>query len=587
MALFGIFSLLQIWFIPGYLLLSISRSMRGVDRFFLAFPVSAVINFFIVYFLTALGIYSRLSVFLIFFIEISLFAYFYLSDKSKRESIKFELAFSDADERNFSTFVFALLFFICAYQSLGQIGTVFTQGDAVISWNSWGVRWFYGEIPGGLAWYPQLLPTLYSLTYKFIGNSQVELFAKISVSAYPVVVLGMFVRFTNFLPKFKYVLIWSSVILFLLIRRLWGVENTINGYAEFPLVFFAVSIIYVFLLRQHDEFFGDFSGALIFTILVVVTTVGAGLTKQSGVFLGFLVPFFWVLWFEAKETSRVKFFHVVAMGISIGILLLFWYAYQFYRINMGLDQSNLKLLSTIVKMPWYESIGYGFRTITSKLTWLWVLFFIFSFFNLPVRYISFCIVLPFFLLWAAFVPYDYRNLAVIFPFLAISLVCGFVKFFDFIAKYISVRSIFLVKRSALPGLIVVLGVALVDSKVDRDLSMISDNAKIYIGNVDVNRRLLAYFEFNPDVEYIASPYQELSKIPGLMHRYKSFSCGYDFGQSDVPVDVILSELNGIHADSLLLMPWCNSKFLEYVSSHTNEYKLIFKIDDAVFYKKIF
>ena len=49
MALLGLIALAQIWFIPGYLFLCRTRDITLLDKILLAVPLSAVINFFLVF----------------------------------------------------------------------------------------------------------------------------------------------------------------------------------------------------------------------------------------------------------------------------------------------------------------------------------------------------------------------------------------------------------------------------------------------------------------------------------------------------------------------------------------------------------
>src|SRR5690606_4925023 len=51
---------------------------------------------------------------------------------------------------------------------VSNFGTVFQNWDAWASWDRWAVKWAENRFPGDTWEYPQLIPTSYSLTYKFI-----------------------------------------------------------------------------------------------------------------------------------------------------------------------------------------------------------------------------------------------------------------------------------------------------------------------------------------------------------------------------------------------------------------------------------
>ena len=586
MALLGLISLVQIWLIPGYLVLYRTQDIPRLDKMLLAVPLSAVINFFLVYVLVLLGVYTQQVIIAIFTIEIITFLFLTWkiseqADQTHRAS-KIRVGF-DID---FTNGIFSLLVLLYACQFINQIGTVFTQGDAVVSWNPWGISWFKGVIPHGIAWYPQLLPTLYSLTYQFIADSRIELAAKIAVSFYPLVTLAIFARIASLLPTERKKILWSAIILSLLVRQLWGSANTVNGYADFPLAFFCISILYVFALKATEQRRKVLPTSITLAAILVGIAIGAGLMKQSGVFLGMLIPFFWLAYFRNERSLLSHFKQSAAIGIAIALGLSTWYLYQYWRISIGIDTSNLSQLSSIVKLPWYSSIVYGFNGITHKLSWLWPLLFLAALVHQKVRYIVLCVVAPFFLLWAAFVPYDYRNLAAVFPLLAIILSYGWAEMARVISRYLTPRiSPPLIKQGI--RLIILSGLAFVlsSSKLNNELLKISNKAKSQIGDSDVNSRLSAYFEFYPEPSRVATPDYQMSKlIPYIGERFSPFSCRLNYTNDSTTFESILSQLTDPAIRHVLLFYWCDKSVLEYFASQPDQYHTVFRTDDAVFYE---
>ncbi len=588
MALLGIISLAQIWFIPGYLLLYLARGVHPIDKALLAIPISAVVNFFLVYVLVLLDAYTQPAVITLFAAEVLALLFFKLkivvqavhTDPSIGKRIVFDA--------NFTNIVFGLLALICFTQFINQIGTVFTQGDAVMSWNPWAISWFNSEIPHGLAWYPQLLPTLYSLTYQFIGDSRIELFAKIAISLYPLVALAIFARMAALLPTERKRILWSAIIFFLLVRRLWGSESNLNGYADFPLAFFCISILYVFALKATEQR-GQYS-PLSFTLpaILIGVALGAGLMKQSGVYLGVLAPVVWLAYFRNNDRWSEHIKCSLAIGLTTASGYATWYLYQYWRIATGIEVSNLKLLAGIVSLPWYESIIYGFKGITFKLSWLWVALFIASLAHRSVRYLSILVVMPFFLLWAAFVPYDYRNLAPVFPLLAISLSYGWVELSGVSRKILPSRRISpaLIQKVVVLTILAGSAIALINPKYNNELLQLSNSAKKQIGDPEINKRLLAYFEIHSEPSLVATPYAEMSKIPGIAERYQPLSCGLALTSPGhaASLEAVLSELNNPAIHQILLLPWCDAKVQDYFSGQPDKYTVIFRHKGAVFYK---
>lgn len=586
MALLGLLSLAQIWFVPGYLLLYRTRDISSLDKVLLAFPLSAVVNFFLVYVLVLLNAYTQQAVLIVLGIEVitlTFFAWVGLKESVgvqpiSREQVGFKFDFTNV--------VFAVFVLAYASQFFNQLGSVFTQGDAVSSWNPWAVSWFNGVVPHGLAWYPQLLPTLYSLTYQFIADSRVELFAKIAVSFYPLVALGIFARMASLLPSERKKILWSAIIFFLLVRRLWGGESTINGYADFPLAFFCIAVMYVFALKATEPSRGVPPASFTLAAVMIGVAVGAGLMKQSGVFLGMYIPFIWLAYFRNRRNLSAHVKQSAAIGAAIALACATWYLYQYWRISTGAEQSNLKMLSSIIQMPWYESIAFGFKSITYKLSWLWVVLLLAALAHRDVRYLAIGLVAPFFLLWAAFVPYDYRNLAVIFPLLALTLAYGWGELARVSGRMFPARTSQFIRRGLIFAGIAAFAYALSNPKLNDELLKLSNSAKSQIGDPEINSRLLAYFEFHPEPALVATPYQEMSRIPNIAQRLAPFSCGADYGKQLSTMESILSELTDPAIHYVLVQPWCDTKILDYFASQPDKYHAIFKRNAAVFYSII-
>lgn len=585
MVLLGLISLAQIWFIPGYLLLYRTQDILRLDKLLLAIPLSAVINFFLVYALVLLGIYKQQVVIAIFTIEIITYLFFIWKKSKQTEQTHPASQVQVGFDVDFTNVIFALFVLLYACQFINQIGTVFTQGDAVMSWNPWAISWFNGVIPSGVAWYPQLLPTLYSLTYQFMGDSRIELAAKIAVSFYPLVAFAIVSRIAAILSTERKKILWSAIIFFLLVRRLWGLANTVNGYADFPLAFFCISILYVFALKATEPSRKVSPTSITLAAILIGIAIGAGLMKQSGVFLGMLIPFFWLAYFRNEKSLQTHIKQSATIGIAIALGLATWYLYQYWRISSGIETSNLSQLSSIVKLPWDESIVYGFKGITRKLSWLWVLLFLAALAHRQVRYIALCAVAPFFLLWAAFVPYDYRNLAAVFPILAVSLSYGWAELAcgtrDILAPYVNLQ---LIQRAILLIVLVALSTAVSSPKLNDELLILSNKAKGQIGDTEINSRLAAYFEFHPEPSRVATPYSEMGKLPNMSERYSPLLCRLNYATESTTLESILSQLSDPVIRHVLLLYWCDARVLEYFASKPDHYHMVFRIDDAVFYE---
>ena len=68
MALLGILSIIQAWFIPGFLFILFFKKIKILDNLVLSVPLSLVLNYILVYFLVCFKIYNQqIFLFIIFF----------------------------------------------------------------------------------------------------------------------------------------------------------------------------------------------------------------------------------------------------------------------------------------------------------------------------------------------------------------------------------------------------------------------------------------------------------------------------------------------------------------------------------------
>lgn len=587
MALLGILSLIQVLFLPGYLLLNKVHSLPRTDKLLLSVPISAVANYFLVLALTMLGLFTQQVIVGIFALEMGVLLVLQFAPPQQSITRHVPAPMQSGFVPDFTNILFTLLFLIIATKSLNQFGTVFTWGDAVHSWNPWGISWFNGTVPVGIAWYPQLLPSLYAVTYQFLGDSRIEFFAKLVVSIHPPLVLAIFARMAILLPAKRKTILWSGMLLFMLVRRLWGVDDFLNGYADFPLILFCVSLAYLFVLLWREnspEINTEHPSRLIY--LLAAIAIGAGLTKQSGVYLGMWVPVFYLYFTSDGQTySGRQLKRAILLGAWIVLGYAHWYLFQYWRISSGVDTSNLKYLSGIIAMPWYASIAYGFKILTYKLSWLWVVLTLAALLHRQVRYLALWVFLPYFLLWAAFVPYDFRNLGPVFPLFALILATGWGQLASLLMRipgWDNHRS--LIQRGLIIAVLTVLAFVLSNAKFNPELLRLSDLAKRQIGEPEINLRLYQYFEDHPSSFLIATPYAEMGKLPGMGSRYAGFSCGHVLGSPLLTVEPVYAELDNPEIHFVLLMNWCDTRVLDHFASHPDIYQKQFQSGEAVFYK---
>ena len=172
-----------------------------------------------------------------------------------------------------------------AIASLAQIGHIFQQWDAVVSWNRWAIDWAANRLPDFTSLYPQLLPANVSLTYVFMQTSDVWIFAKAFQFLFCLMLLlAMFdaARATGNFGFVPGVLLTYGLLVAVLRFRMIG-----SGYADVPLAFLSFAAVYALLLARRMEA-AQMRGR--YVLVGAALAAGAALTKQSGLYLAAVYP---------------------------------------------------------------------------------------------------------------------------------------------------------------------------------------------------------------------------------------------------------------------------------------------------------
>jgi len=181
----GLLSVVQVAFLPGYLVLCALRlAVRPVQTLVLSFALSLVLNHFLVLALVLLGCYRAGVLYAIFALEAAVFAWtarkwpqLTVADvAAEGDSPIFVAPLRVAGENRESPHerlrkpgrvplaqaliagAACLLMIGFAAHGLLHAGDIFREWDAVVSWNRWALDWAANSLPHTTAEYPQLLP---------------------------------------------------------------------------------------------------------------------------------------------------------------------------------------------------------------------------------------------------------------------------------------------------------------------------------------------------------------------------------------------------------------------------------------------
>ncbi len=450
MYFWGIVSFWQITFLPGFIICRLFK-IKGLTKVIIySFALSHIINYAIVFALTALGFYIRPVMVAIVVAEILWLCYLVRNEKASYVLVTFAKqkkvlqCFFKTFQRDliinalFILCVFAVLFFITSF--INNKRDIFTYSDAVSSWNHYAKQWSFNRLPVHTAYYGQLIPANWSLSYVLMGNNNpVEFFAK---STMPLFSLYVFLYlFQDAIRKTSVHSLFASLTWFFLVYYTWGkgqgtaAAGLTTGIVDIPVAFF--SFLGVYLLWQltlspaKRNFWTQISLAYLFYSAAIAT-------KLSAVFI---LPIIVFLTFVLIRQRKIQLStHVLKSSIrnQISILLFFcfllfllsWYGYTQFTIlfNLG-NASNLEKLTQASKFHDYpislnriiDSISLLNESLFPFLGFI-ILFVFFG--SLTKKGISLTVfyLFPAFICWSLLLSYDLRSFTVAFP--AISLLCG-------------------------------------------------------------------------------------------------------------------------------------------------------------------
>jgi hypothetical protein len=293
------------------------------------------------------------------------------------------------------------------------VPNIFDDGDVSASWNAWSLIWSQGLFPGSSYGYPQLVPTLWAVTYIFIGSTEqyFAFYIYIVLIVAPLCLNAMNLgRLSWWLPLLQgLVFVWFVAEL----QESWLRRTLQEGYPDWVAAISAFCGTVLFLANGSG---GRFDQEKIVTALMSLCLVSiAAATKP--IYALFAIAILIGICTDAaghlERKQRIAFF-----VIAVGLLSLFAAAY-------ALNYSHLIARS----MP-----NYPVPALSDRLSRAFDL--LNSNFTLPFRVLALAglAISPFlarirwlapplfagFWLWAGTASYDLRNL------LGLLLIAGFI-----------------------------------------------------------------------------------------------------------------------------------------------------------------
>lgn len=524
--LVGLLAFFQMTFIPGFILLKyVGWEVEGrLRKLVYVFSLSLLVNYLLVFFLTVLGGYTCLSVYLVIAVEVVLLVLYYWKREKGVRVIHLDWG---ATFRSFRELTGAqtLFFNVCLvlglvvlglffYFFLSRVKAVFFHNDAVLGWNRFALDWFHNQLPVNTWLYPQMIPANWSLSYVMMQTPDIQFIAR---NIMPFFSMGTGLLFLDLgLRKKNGVYFLGLVFYGYIIMYLYSPGHITCGYMDIAVAFFCFLAFYE-LHRERgvgaepgQDNKKKYREIIQRAVLSVIFACAAAVTKQAGLYM-LVVVLVWNGYILAKHGRELGLKRILkTVGVSLLLIIVIvvsWYGLRLILINQGVETSGVQAVTQEVhkNRSYGERWEFGFKQILQAegkqndlaqfLVHLSLLFMIMGLVPKTSRYVMVGIVVPFTLMWGFWFSYDYRNLTAAFPFMAFSMAFG--------AHWIVKGFLGLVKKVKAPGLRVWqiwAGVAVVAILLNFTLfksSAIRDNQvnqQRRLGDYGLNLKLYNYFK---------------------------------------------------------------------------------------------
>jgi hypothetical protein len=406
---------------------------------------------------------------------------------------------------------------------LDNFGTVFDGWDAVYSWNRWAGVWFDGDFPLDSRFYPQLIPANWSLTYMFLGETTVQMFAK---SIMPLFVLGIFLQLFDLGVSLRQPGFFVGIVLFRsLIVRFIGVEIN-NGYVDTAAAFFALLPFYTIFKAQAAKTEPE---RLNLWALGFFFAAAASVAKQPGVLI---VPVYLILAYilllrpnrDGQLGQNIR--RSMLMQTTIAMLVpLSWYGYKLFVIYQGVDESEV-LLNAAYAAQAHGNVGLAMQVIQAVRNFgVYLVLFPLILITLPllpplIRWLFVLLILPFPIVWALMASYTTRNLAIVLPILAVASGLAVEALVRLVSKLSIQLQIGKWRFALFPAALSILLLVMATSYPENRIRTEDMAARQEVFSPSLNREMQRLFSEDPDAQILTN--YPVEYISGVENSQVSF-----------------------------------------------------------------
>ena len=580
----GVLGIIQITFLPGMIVLRLFQLRTNLlDKVLILFGTSLIANYCVIFLLSLLGMYSRITLGVLIVAELIAIVWLYRKDLVTPARIVLETAQDRIYEVSslffpksggisiFYYFIVLLLLLASARNILWAVnlfiqnlGTVFSTWDAVVSWNSWATTWAAGQIPLGSDLYPQLVPANWSITYVLLGDTTLQFFAKAVMPLFALtILLGLF-NLVLLTKEFYFLL--SIVLLQPLLKEFINIGLT-NGYVDIAVAFFTFAALYI-LLKAHGT--SDMEQRSRLYILGAIFTAGAAVSKQTGVYIAMCYPVlvYADVFFSKYSLDKKRLHTWIGLFAVISLVWISWYV---FKSIAGADPEAFNTYLSLSENR-YDNVNLFSRMATAiGQHWEFVVLFILIAVTFPwmdrLYKVLTLLFAPFPFIWAGMASYDTRNLAIFLPVLA--LVAGYS------IHWLIVKLVGLSERARVLQMPVFIPVVFASLALF-SLGFLVSSQKLYQRQVDLQRQNFSPNKNQMLLDLVATDGPQtrimtnypMEYIPGL----SEYQVRFDFQD----YDTFLTRLENPEIDYLLVPNATDDQIKDYIDAkvESGEYQVI-------------
>ncbi|QFY41992.1 hypothetical protein F6R98_04555 [Candidatus Methylospira mobilis] len=325
MVMLGLLSLIQMFFLPGWLIASVGLGwLPRIDQALLVAPLSIVTSYCLIASLTLTGIYTQETVLALFVFE-ALLVLSLMHDERNTEGAGEWMSIRDLIP-DYASGLLMLLALASGMLIFLQMKTAFAGEEFLMFWDRWAEDWYHGHLPHATGYYPQMLPALLSLNYLFMGSTDEKLFACLLPLCWVILTSLIWSRMAVLLPAYKREIRWGFVLLIALAAFTENLACAYSGFSGY-LVIYLVSVVGYALVLS-----GTTSGRKHIWLFKLTTFIAAGaaVTQISGIYPALTLPLVWFI-----QTGRKCQCHLLCRKLCIKAFTLItliagsWYLYKY------------------------------------------------------------------------------------------------------------------------------------------------------------------------------------------------------------------------------------------------------------------